>query len=184
MVRFSVGNVGAAPIQVFDADDRAARVAAMAMLARVVAAKVELAQAFGVHRNTVARLTDRLEQGGLAAVVPAKPGPKGPHKVTGEVWRVILENSGLGVRRLSPAVGEQTGVQLTRSASSSSASSMPRDRWGSRCQRRLRWQQRASTRVSPQRLLPRSSMHRQRRSCQPQSPSQRWCCQKRAVGAT
>ncbi len=102
------------PIQIFNADDRAARAASLAMLARVGAAsKVEIAHAFGVHRNTVARLSDRLAQGGMAAVVPAKPGPKGPHKVTEEVRRVIFENSGVGVRRLSRIVLEQTGVQLT-----------------------------------------------------------------------
>jgi len=105
---------GATPIQIFDAEDRAARAASMAMLARVGAAsKVEVAQAFGVHRNTVGRLSDRLQRGGMAAVVPAKPGPKRPHKVTEEVRRVIFGNSGLGVRRLSRLVWEQTGVQLT-----------------------------------------------------------------------
>lgn len=105
---------GATPIQIFDVDDRAAKAATMAMLARVGAAsKIEIGQAFGVHRNTVARLSDRLEQGGMAAVVPAKRGPKGPHKATEEVRRVIFENGELGVRRLSRVVLEQTGVQLT-----------------------------------------------------------------------
>ncbi|MEO9049953.1 MAG: putative transposase [Candidatus Dormiibacterota bacterium] len=86
------------------------------MLVRVGAAsKVEIADAFGVHRNTVARLSERLRQGGMAAVVPAKPGPKGPHKVTDEVRRVIFENSGLNAMRVSRLVAEKTGVELTGS---------------------------------------------------------------------
>jgi transposase len=108
--------VGAAPIQIFDADDRAASAATMAMLVRVGAgSKVEIGAAFGVHRNTVARLSGRLEQGGMAAVVPSKPGPKGPHKVTDEVRRVIFENSGLNAAQVSRLVAEQTGVRLTGS---------------------------------------------------------------------
>ncbi|MEO8746005.1 MAG: putative transposase [Candidatus Dormiibacterota bacterium] len=108
--------VGSTPIQVFEADDRAAKAATLAMLVRVGAAsKVEIADAFGVHRNTVARLSERLRQGGMAAVVPAKPGPKGPHKVTDEVRRVIFENSGLNAMRVSRLVAEKTGVELTGS---------------------------------------------------------------------
>lgn len=102
------------PIQIFAADDRAARSAAVAMLARIGAAsKIEVGQTFGLHRNTVARLSDRLERGGMAAVVPAKPGPKGPHKVTPEVRRVIFENSGLGHEAVRRLVAERTGVQLS-----------------------------------------------------------------------
>jgi len=105
---------GATPIQLFAAEDRAAQAATMAMLVRIGAgSKVEIAQAFGVHRNTVARLNERLETGGMAAVVPAKRGPKGPHKATDEVRRVIQENSGLSVRRLSRVVLDETGVGLS-----------------------------------------------------------------------
>ncbi len=105
---------GAMPIQIFAADDRAARSAAVAMLARIGAASmIEVGQAFGLHRNTVARLSDRLERGGMAAVVPAKPGPKGPHKVTPEVRRLIFENSSLGHEAVRRLVAERTRVQLS-----------------------------------------------------------------------
>lgn len=56
---------GPTPIHLYDADDQAAEAAA-----------------FGCHRNTVGRLAQRLAAGGMAAVAPAKRGPKGPHKVT------------------------------------------------------------------------------------------------------
>ncbi len=108
--------VGSTPIQIFDAGDRAAVAATMAMLAKTGAAsKIEIGAAFGVHRNTVARLSGRLELGGMAAVVPAKPGPKGPHKVTEAVRQVISENGALGHQALSRLVAERTGVTLTAS---------------------------------------------------------------------
>jgi transposase len=88
----------------------------MAMLVRVEAAsKIEIGEAFGVHRNTVARLNDRLAEGGLAAVVPAKRGPKGPSKVGDEVRRVVLENSGMPAAQVSRLVLEQTGVKVSDS---------------------------------------------------------------------
>jgi len=108
--------VGSTPIQIFEAEDRAAVAATMAMLVKTGAAsKIEIGSAFGVHRNTVARLSGRLEQGGMAAVVPAKPGPKGPHKVTDAVRQVIVENGALGHQALSRLVAERTGVSLTAS---------------------------------------------------------------------
>ena len=76
--------LGATPIHVYDADDRDAERAVIAMLSNAdLAFDVEIAAAFGCHRNTVARLADQLAEQGLAGVVPAKRGPKGPHKVTG-----------------------------------------------------------------------------------------------------
>ncbi len=108
--------VGPTPIQIFEAGDRAAVAATMAMLAKTGAAtKIEIGAAFGVHRNTVARLSGRLELGGMAAVVPAKPGPKGPHKVTDAVRQVISDNTALGHQALSRLVAERTGVTLTAS---------------------------------------------------------------------
>ncbi len=88
----------------------------MAMLAKTGAAtKIEIGAAVGVHRNAVARLSGRLELGGMAAVVPAKPGPKGPHKVTDAVRQVISDNRPLGHQALSRLVAERTGVTLTAS---------------------------------------------------------------------
>ena len=100
-------------IHVYDAGDRAAATAAVALLAHAqVATDLQLAAAFGVHRNTVARLERRLEQEGMAAVVPAKPGPKGPHKVTPVVLAVIREHAHLGCVQVTQAIAERTGVRL------------------------------------------------------------------------
>lgn len=78
--------LGAVAIHVFDADDCDAERVCIAMLSKAgLAFDVEIGAAFGVHRNTVARLARQLAVQGLGGVVAAKRGPKGPHKVTGEV---------------------------------------------------------------------------------------------------
>ncbi len=105
---------GQLPIQIFDADDRAARAAGVAMLSRLnLATDIEIGQAFGLHRNTVARLSSRYQEGGMRAVVPAKRGPRGPHKVTPAVIEVVRENRGLEILQLRRLVAERTGVQLS-----------------------------------------------------------------------
>jgi transposase len=45
----------------------------------------EAAGAFGMSRPTYYAAAAALEAGGLAALVPARPGPKGAHKMTPEV---------------------------------------------------------------------------------------------------
>ncbi|MBI2859478.1 MAG: helix-turn-helix domain-containing protein, partial [Chloroflexi bacterium] len=106
--------LGESVIHLYDADDRAAEAAAVALLARArVASDVALGQAFGIHRNTVARRERRLEEMGMAGVVPAMPGPKGPHKVTPDVVKVVRDLSHLESRRLVHAIEERTGVRLS-----------------------------------------------------------------------
>ena len=105
---------GAMPIHLFDPDDRAETAYVMGSLAAVGgASKVEIGRAFGVHRNTVERVRQRLETGGMRAVVPAKPGPKGPHKVTPEVRAVVFDNSKLSSAEVSRMVFEKLGVRLS-----------------------------------------------------------------------
>jgi hypothetical protein len=108
---------GSVAIQIYDADDKGAEAACIAMLSHAdLASDIDIAAAFGCHRNTVARLAGRLAHDGLSAVVPAKRGPKGPHKVTPEVRRVIdEEGAGLGPTALVRLVAERTGVVLSTS---------------------------------------------------------------------
>ena len=106
--------VGGAVIHIYDARDRGAEAAAIALLAHArVASDVALGEAFGIHRNTVGRLEHRLEEGGMAGVVPAKPGPKGPHKITPAVREVIQDLSHLDSIRLARAIEQRTGVRLS-----------------------------------------------------------------------
>ena len=105
--------IGATAIHVYDLHDRAAEVAAIALLACAqVATHVELAEVFGRHRNTVGRLEQRLLHGGMAEVVPAKRGPKGPHKVTPAVREVARELAHLGGAEVARAIEQRTGVRL------------------------------------------------------------------------
>jgi transposase len=108
---------GSRAIQVFDASDQAAEAACIATLSRAdLASDVEIAAAFGVHRNTVGRLAGRFEREGMAAVVPAKRGPKGPSKVSAAVLAVITEHAEeLAGWRLRELVAARTGVSLSLS---------------------------------------------------------------------
>ena len=66
---------GTTVIHVFDTSDKAAEAACMAMLSRAgLASDVDIAVAFGVHRNTVGHLAARFVSEGMSAVVPAKRG--------------------------------------------------------------------------------------------------------------
>jgi len=107
-------------IHVYDAQDSAAQAAAIALLARArIATDIELAEAFGCHRNTVGRLERRLEQAGMAGVVSLKRGPKGPRKVTPAVMEVVRELSHLGSLKVTRSIERRTGVRLNRTYVSS-----------------------------------------------------------------
>ncbi len=107
--------LGDRAIHVYDAQDSGAQAAAIALLARArVATDIELAEAFGCHRNTVGRLERRLERAGMAGVVSLKRGPKGPRKVTSAVKEVIRELSHLGSLKVTRSIEQRTGVCLNR----------------------------------------------------------------------
>ena len=108
--------VGDTAIARYTGGDRTSENGVIALLAAAEAAKhTELAAAFGRHRNTVGRVVDLIEQGGLRAVVPAKPGPKGPHRVTPEILSVIAEHVELQLPELMSVVEARTGLRLSRS---------------------------------------------------------------------
>jgi len=112
--------LGDTAIHIYDAQDSGAQAAAIALLARArVATDIELGEAFGCHRNTVARLERRLQEGGMAGVVPAKRGPKAPHKVTPAVMEVVRELSPRGSLQVTRAIERRTGIRLNRTYVSS-----------------------------------------------------------------
>jgi len=105
---------GPTAIDVYDVTDQAAEAACMAMLSRAgLASDVEIAAGFGVHRNTVGRVVSRFERDGLAGVVSAKRGPKGPSKTTPQVMEIIAANAGLSGRELRGQIRQDTGVELS-----------------------------------------------------------------------
>ena len=108
-----VGNIA---LHVWDVGDEAAeRVVIISLLGAGQATQVELGPLLGYHRNTIGRLAERVERERMAGVIWAKPGPKGPHKVTAAVLAVVDEGmaAGLGCTRLRRLVKERTGVSLS-----------------------------------------------------------------------
>ncbi len=74
------------------------------------------AAAFGLSRQSFYHAAAALEEGGLAALVPGRPGPKGGRKLTAEVIAWIGEQKaadpGLRAARLAALVEEQFGVRV------------------------------------------------------------------------
>lgn len=106
--------LGPTAIFVYDLDDKEAEAACIATLSRAaLASDVDIAAGFGVHRNTVGRIVHRFECHGMAAVVPAKRGPKGPFKVTPEVSAIITSHGDLPRKALRDKIVEATGVVLS-----------------------------------------------------------------------
>lgn len=63
-------------------DEPARRLAAVQILELRLAKKKELSESFGIDRTTLYRQQLRFREGGVAAVVGKKRGPKGAHKLT------------------------------------------------------------------------------------------------------
>jgi transposase len=76
----------------------------------------EAAAAFGFSRQSVYTAQDVLASDGLAALVPAKPGPRGGHKLTEEVVNHLLGllagDPGVGSKELAAAVLARFGVSV------------------------------------------------------------------------
>ena len=74
------------------------------------------ADAFGLSRQSYYTAASALADGGLAALVPAKPGPRGAHKLTDDVLDYLeaLRAADRAVRpdALAQAVAERFGVRV------------------------------------------------------------------------
>lgn len=113
--RFAVC-LGSLVIDSWAGGDGAGRRLAMARLVNSDLASVtEVAEVFGVHRNTVGRIAKQVEAGGTRAVLPRKPGPKKRHKVTAKVLRVLQQavESGWSSYEAAREVRRRTGVELS-----------------------------------------------------------------------
>lgn len=105
---------GPTPIHLYDVADKEAEAACIATLSRAgLASDVAIASGFGLHRNTVGRIAARFATEGMAAVVPAKRGPKGPHKLTPEAMEVITAHAELPVKVLRAKVAAVTGIWVS-----------------------------------------------------------------------
>jgi transposase len=70
---------------------------------------------FGLSRPTIYQAQHHFQQRGLAGLLPAKPGPKKPHKLTAEVRRHLREliqaEPALGARELARQVRQRFNVK-------------------------------------------------------------------------
>ena len=78
-----------------------------------------LAQAaarFGVSRPTCFRMVKAFDGGGLQELIPARRGPRGPHKISPEMLRFVEDYKALhgrvGARRLVPLIEAEFGVRV------------------------------------------------------------------------
>ncbi len=76
----------------------------------------EAAAAFGYSRPAYYEAAAALERSGLEGLVPARPGPRGPHKLTGEIlaWaeQQLAASPGLRPAQLAPLIEESFGVRV------------------------------------------------------------------------
>jgi len=74
------------------------------------------AAAFGFSRQSVYTARQALARGGMAALAPGKPGPKGGHKLTEAVLDhlagVLADDPDLTSKQLAATVSEQFGVTV------------------------------------------------------------------------
>ena len=72
------------------------------------------AGAFGLSRQSYYTTAAALDSEGLAGLVPAKPGPRGAHKLTDEVLDHLeaLREQGLDPAELAAAVAERFGISV------------------------------------------------------------------------
>src|SRR6266496_5506206 len=74
------------------------------------------AAAFGYSRPSYYEAAAALERSGLEGLVPARPGPRGPHKLTGQIltWaeQQLAASPGLRPAQLVPLIQESFGVRV------------------------------------------------------------------------
>jgi len=95
----------------WQADDQAARKLAAVQLADVNGLfRRQVAEAFGVNEDTLLSWRHHYELGGVESLVPKRPGPKGPSKLTGAKRAEIesLRDGGLTMAE----VAERAGVSI------------------------------------------------------------------------
>lgn len=101
-----------------ESDSGARRLCAVQLVNSDAADQREVASAFGVNETTVWRWRSEYSSGGIAALLPGTPGPKGPSKLTDEMRDRIIELRSSGLS-LSGVAEEAGGLHLHRAPSHS-----------------------------------------------------------------
>ena len=93
-------------------DELGRRLSAVQLVATGAASAVEVASAFGVSTVTLWRWGQDFAAGGVAGLVRARSGPKGPTKLTGQLAdRIVeLDAEGLSLRQIAGQVQVSTAT--------------------------------------------------------------------------
>lgn len=95
----------------WDTDDLAGRRLAAVQLVRIKAATaVAVAAGFGVETETLRRWTTRMDESGIGGLAPARPGPRGPSKLTAVLAKDIRARRAAkaSLRAIAAATGVST----------------------------------------------------------------------------
>ena len=108
------------------------RLAAVQLVESKAARQRQVADAFGVHENSLVRWRSSYGSGGVESLVADRPGPRGPSKVTEEMREEIrtLRSQGLSLAEVADRTGVSTAT-VRRATLSVSASPSLDDRVGS-----------------------------------------------------
>ena len=101
------------PVFTHAATDRVGQRLAAAQVAELgLANPAALAPTLGLHRSTIYRCQRKVRAAGVRGVVDAKPGPQGPHKLTGPMRDRVqaLLDAGTSRRATAAAVGVSEGT--------------------------------------------------------------------------
>ena len=76
----------------------------------------DVAQEYGVSRPTFYQAKANLEEAGIAGLAPKKPGPRGPHKIQGEVLaflkKRLIPGQPIRARALATSIRKEFGVEV------------------------------------------------------------------------
>lgn len=99
-------------------DAASQRFAAACLALAGVAPKTKIADAFGYHRNYVAKLVARLEGQGLEGMLEGKRGPRGPHKLHAYIRRRAreLRRQGLSLQAIVRQLQQEWGISVTHTS--------------------------------------------------------------------
>jgi transposase len=80
------------------------------------ASVTDAALEYGVSRPTYYQAKANLEKAGIAGLVPRKPGPRGPHKIRGQVLaflrKRLLPGEPIRARELAELIQKELGIEV------------------------------------------------------------------------
>jgi len=80
------------------------------------ASVTDVANEYGVSRPTYYQARANLEEAGIAGLVPRKPGPRGPHKIQGEILAFVkkrlIPGEPIRARELATLIRQQFSIEV------------------------------------------------------------------------